>query len=273
MVTRAEITLGTDVLFSFNGQTFSSSSSNNPPSHNLVVTDDFEYPEPVADTEIPSVTGTQGQTFTGTVARFFDTDGTVPASSFTGIIDWGDGQASPATITANSSGGFDVSGSNTFAQGGKLPISVEIQQFDSAGDDVELHNVASVTALPVLPVFPKGTNINATAGTAITAVAAKFTSVTGAQIQDFTASINWGDGTTTAGTVVASGKNFAVTGSHTYASAGTDTVTVTITNAGGATFTATSKAKVKAAKGAKSSIVHQVNMRIAAVIQKLTLDD
>ncbi len=272
IVTRAQITLGTDVLFSFNGTTFSSSSTNNPPSSNLVVNDDFVYPEPVTDPDIPTVTGMQGQTFTGTVARFFDSDTTVNAASFTGIIHWGDGQASPATITSNSSGGFDVSGSNTFAQGGKLPISVDIQQFDSAGDDIELHNFANVTALPVLPLTAKGTTVNATAGTSITAVVSKFTSVTGAATQDFTASINWGDGSTTAGTIVAAGKAFEVTGAHTYASAGSDVITVTLTNAGGATFTATSKAKIKAAKGVKSSVAHRVQMEVASVVPPLILD-
>lgn len=272
VVTRAEITLGTDVLFSFDGHTFSSSSSNNPPSHNLAVTDDFAYPEPVANPDFPTVTGTQGQTFTGTIGRFSDSNSSDTASSFTGIINWGDGQASPATFTANSSGGFDVGGTNTFAQGGKLPISVEVQQFDASGDKIDLHNVAQVTALPVLPVTPKGTTVNATAGTATNALVAKFSSVSGAATQDFTASISWGDGTTGAGTVVASGHNFVVTGGHTYASAGTEAITVTITNAGGTTFTANSKGKVKAAKVAHATIKHRVQTQVASVLQKLNLD-
>ena len=45
----------------------------------------------------------------------------------------------------------------------------------------------------------------------------------------FTASINWGDGRTTSGTVTGSNGSFAVSGGHTYADEGTDPLTVTIT--------------------------------------------
>ena len=53
---------------------------------------------------------------------------------------------------------------------------------------------------------------------------------------DFVASINWGDGTSSAGTIVANGTNgFQVFGSHTYTAkslTGTFPVTVTVTDAG-----------------------------------------
>ena len=39
---------------------------------------------------------------------------------------------------------------------------------------------------------------------------------------DFTATINWGDGTTTAGTVIGSNGSFTVAGGHTYADEGSD---------------------------------------------------
>ena len=58
---------------------------------------------------------------------------------------------------------------------------------------------------------------------------------------DYTATIAWGDGTTSAGTI--SG-HFTVTGTHTYASTGTRTISVTITDAGGASATATGKANI-----------------------------
>jgi hypothetical protein len=57
---------------------------------------------------------------------------------------------------------------------------------------------------------------------------------------DFTATINWGDGNTTAGTVVALGNGqFDVQGDHTYGTQGSWTATVTITDVdGGNTATA-----------------------------------
>src|SRR5262249_58706386 len=45
---------------------------------------------------------------------------------------------------------------------------------------------------------------------------------------DFFATIDWGDGTVTQGTVVGSGASFTVDGTHTYATPGTDTTTVTV---------------------------------------------
>jgi phage gpG-like protein len=63
----------------------------------------------------------------------------------------------------------------------------------------------------------------------------------GCTASDYTASIKWGDGSTTAGTI--SG-HFTVTGTHTYASTGTRTITVAIHDAGGATATARSHADI-----------------------------
>src|SRR5256885_13963555 len=41
---------------------------------------------------------------------------------------------------------------------------------------------------------------------------------------DFTATIDWGDGTTSAGSVSGSGGTFSVAGTHTYAANGRDTI-------------------------------------------------
>ena len=61
---------------------------------------------------------------------------------------------------------------------------------------------------------------------------------TGNTPSDFTATINWGDGTTTAGTVAGGNGIFTVSGSHTYTSAGQDTVTVTLADDAPGTATA-----------------------------------
>ena len=61
---------------------------------------------------------------------------------------------------------------------------------------------------------------------------------------DFTATIDWGDGHTTTGTVTEKNGVFSVAGSNTYAVDGSDKITVTITDKGGSTTTATSTATV-----------------------------
>src|SRR5262249_37213136 len=69
-----------------------------------------------------------------------------------------------------------------------------------------------------------------------------------APLGDFTASIDWGDGSpVTAGTITQSrgaGTPFIVTGSHTYAEEGPYTITVSITDVGGSTANAMPSASV-----------------------------
>jgi hypothetical protein len=93
-----------------------------------------------------------------------------------------------------------------------------------------------------------GIPVSATAGTQFSGTVATFTeAVPDTVASDYTATINWGDGTATAGTVsAASGGGFAVSGSHTYANGGAYTISVTITDVQGATATATSTATVTA---------------------------
>ena len=69
-------------------------------------------------------------------------------------------------------------------------------------------------------VIAAGPTVSGTEGTAISdATVATFTDANpNATASDFTATIDWGDGTSTSGTVVAqSGGSFAVDGTHTYA--------------------------------------------------------
>jgi hypothetical protein len=62
---------------------------------------------------------------------------------------------------------------------------------------------------------------------------------------DFTATINWGDGTTTTGTVVLNPDgSFSVEGSHTYLNAGAFSITVTIADADGSKLSLKGRIKV-----------------------------
>ena len=94
-----------------------------------------------------------------------------------------------------------------------------------------------------------GIPVSATAGVQFSGTVATFTeAVPYTHASDYTATINWGDGTATTGTVsAASGGGFAVGGSHTYANGGAYATSVTITDVQGATATATSTATVTAA--------------------------
>jgi hypothetical protein len=107
------------------------------------------------------------------------------------------------------------------------------------------HNAASSDPPDVLT--PYATTITATAGQSLSSTVATFTdSNPSIAASGLTATIDWGDGTTSAGTVTGSDGSFAVTGSHTYSVAGSDTVAVTLSEdpPGTASATADSTATV-----------------------------
>ena len=117
IVTSVTLTLGTDILFTFDGTTATGIGTNDP-THNLVVTDDFVYAEPVSILDAapilpgpngtvnatPKATATVGTAFTGTVATFSDTDTAAKASQFTATINWGDGHISNGTVAGQCPG-------------------------------------------------------------------------------------------------------------------------------------------------------------------------
>jgi ELWxxDGT repeat protein len=76
-------------------------------------------------------------------------------------------------------------------------------------------------------------------------VVATFADPAGAAATAYTATITWGDGHTSAGSVAAAGKGtYTVSGANTYARAGTFAVSVKISKSGGGTVTATGTATV-----------------------------
>ncbi|PYS85384.1 MAG: hypothetical protein DMF67_01605 [Acidobacteria bacterium] len=92
--------------------------------------------------------------------------------------------------------------------------------------------------------IPTGITVTASAGEPVTATVASFKDADPAgQASDFTAIIDWGDGTTSAGTITpnASG-GFDVTGAHTYTGAGVFTITTSIRDVGGSSISAASTA-------------------------------
>lgn len=76
-----------------------------------------------------AITPIAGAPFNGVVATFTDADGD-PLSHFSAAITWGDGTTSSGTITANGQGGFNVSGSHTYASAHVSSLGVQISDTD-----------------------------------------------------------------------------------------------------------------------------------------------
>src|SRR5262245_35737773 len=158
------------------------------------------------------------------VARFSDTNTGDMASMFTAIIDWGDGTKEIGTVSG-SNGSFIVTGSHSYADEGSFALDVTIT--DAAGTSLPLSGTVAVAEadqlmgnVPTLHLDPN----QAFSGPVATFSDTNVSALSG----DFAATIDWGDGSVTAGTVSGGNGAFTVGGNHTYTAGGTDIVTVTL---------------------------------------------
>jgi hypothetical protein len=79
------------------------------------------------------------------VGTFIDYDTSKPAASFTATINWGDGTpATSGTVSSNGSGGFNVNGTHTYAQGGVFSVNVQIA--DGLGNFAAANSPATVAS-------------------------------------------------------------------------------------------------------------------------------
>ncbi len=189
----------------------------------------------------------EGASFSGLVATFGDAYPGNVASDFTATIDWGDGTTTAGTVTSPSAGLYDVSGSHTYAEDG--PYSATVTLTDGGGP-TNPPGIAPVTVeVSDAPLTAAGTTLSSTSGQPLSATVATFTDADpGGVASDYTATIAWGDGATSAGTISAgSGSGFDVSGTHTYSSPGAETATITIQDAGGSSTTASTAVTVAAA--------------------------
>ncbi|HEY6322737.1 MAG TPA: hypothetical protein VJA16_14370 [Thermoanaerobaculia bacterium] len=190
----------------------------------------------------------EGAAFNGAVATFEDDNALATPADFTASIDWGDGSPTSAGTIASSSAAFTVLAQHTYADEGSFTVTVTIADVSPGTGTATATDTASVAESDSLS--GTGVSFAALAGTSFTTTVANFTDTfTGNAASDFTATINWGDATTSAGTVTGGGAAYSVSGTHTYAGSGTFTVTVTLSDdaPGTATAMATSTAHVAGA--------------------------
>jgi hypothetical protein len=192
-----------------------------------------------ANVTVPPVAPTGSYRFTASenspsasqpVATFTDPGGAHALGEYTATIDWGDGNsADAATITFNpNTGVFTVSGRHTYAEDGSYPLTVVVDH--SLAPSSTAVSTAKVVDPPVL----------ATGGATLTAqefrpfgpqTLAVFADPAGNESAgDYSATINWGDGTSSPGTIAinATSTAFSVSGDHTFTQPGMQTVSVTV---------------------------------------------
>jgi hypothetical protein len=146
-------------------------------------------------------------------------------SQLHGDIIWGDGISSPAGFDHNKNGGIDIIGTHDYTKAGTFSITtgpISETGWAPPGDPVPqfIVNLGSVKTTATVAATPA--QLTETAGK-------KFTATLGTFNQEtldifFTATINWGDGVTSTGTVTGGDLdqgNWTITGTHLYKSAGT----------------------------------------------------
>ncbi|HEY1591106.1 MAG TPA: hypothetical protein VGF81_04890 [Solirubrobacteraceae bacterium] len=229
--------------------------------------------QPITASGTP-VSATEGQAFSGNVATFTDPDTSATASEYSATIDWGDGTTSTGTISG-SGGSFTVAGSHTYAEEGSYTIKTTITDVDFASNTATASSTATVADAALHATGTTITRVQgAVEGHSMTPVVATFTDADPAgTVSDYTATINWGDGSTTAGKIAASGKAFSVSGPHDYAEEGTYKVTVTIKDVGGATTSATSTVNVADAPLHGSSTSRVLRGSFSGTIARFTDSD
>ena len=175
-----------------------------------------------------ALSSTTNQALTNvTVAHFTDTDLVTPSSDLSAIINWGDGTATTAGTVSGSGGSFSVTGSHTYASPAVDTVTVTLSDHPGTATATAT-GTATVTGGALAGQVVLTTATEHVALPATTAVATFTDSNASDAAGVFTASINWGDGTTTAGTVSGSNGSFTVDGGHTYADEGSDPLSVTI---------------------------------------------
>src|SRR5713226_4829003 len=198
-------------------------------------------PAAIVDSSITAVgmpvAATEGSPFTGTIATFTDPDTEATASEYSATIDWGDGSPVDTGVIIGGSGSFSVSRTHTYSEEGTYALTVTITDVDNAGNNAAANSTANVAdaTLGASCATPAVSSMSFSGNVASLTDANPF-----ATASDFTATINWGDSSSSTGTVSGPmGGPFAVSGTHSYAATGTFTITTSIAEDVGSTASTT----------------------------------
>ena len=182
---------------------------------------------------------TEGVSQGNLTATFTDADLSASATDFSGTINWGDGTSTNFNNSAviGSNGAFTVLGFHSYTEAGSDTVTVKIN--DVGGSTTTDTGTATIADAPIEPGTASVTN--STEGLTASTLTATFTDLDTHDVTtDFSGVINWGDGTTTNFTnsaVTGSNGALTVSGSHTYAEAGSYSATVRLNDVAGSTAT------------------------------------
>lgn len=170
----------------------------------------------------------QLEAFTATLMEITSPDPGADASAFTATIDWGDGTVTTGQVVHKYRSTFELVGQHTYRTDGSHEVLVTVT---GPGGTVQSHvglwaqyHPVEVSETPVAPL-----------GFTVSGAVAKFVDFQGEdydhdqKVIDHATLIDWGDGTISAGEIVANANGgWDVVGTHTYAAVGDYTVSVLV---------------------------------------------
>jgi hypothetical protein len=203
----------------------------------------------LADASTPATASAAEGAGTGdlVLAAFTDADPAGAASDYSATVSWGDGLSSPGAVQAGPNGTWQVHASHAYAEEGSYAPSLTLTDAGGAPlTGIGLVTIQVANAALSDASVPQSFSAAEGAGTGDLVVAAFSDADPGGSAGDFGATIHWGDGQSSAGTVVPHpGGGWEVHGSHAYAEEGGYAVRVDVADAGGAALTAIGQAAVQ----------------------------
>jgi hypothetical protein len=128
-----------------------------------------------------------------------------------------------------------VTGTHTYREEGSYPVTVTITDVDFPANNATTHSTATVADAPLAATCTAAANSSTSFNGPVAGLVDADPNGT---VSDYTATIDWGDISSSSGTVTGpNGGPFTVSGSHTYSTTGTFTVTVSIADVGGSKAT------------------------------------
>jgi len=222
---------------------------------------------------VGDISATEGASVGPNIGIVVDTDPNATASQYTASISWGDGSApSTATLMPTSPQGaaqaqFAILASHVYRDAGSYFIGVAVQDVDSR-NHASGNGTAQIAEAPMTAAGVSDALINPYCDTVATIRDANAAALD----SDLVAAIDWGDGTTSAGTLYLNqyggpGTTYiAVSGCHTYGALGPHTVTTTASD-GATQLSVTSTAWVYAMTDGGSFVVGDGNASIGGAVQ------
>jgi hypothetical protein len=194
---------------------------------------------------------TESLALSGAVATYSDPGSPDPGSAYTASIKWGDGTAATPGTVNGSGGSYTVSGSHTYAEDGTYQATVTVWEIGFANSTATATDVVSVSEGIVSAA---GMALSPTEGTSFAGAVATYSDPGSPDPSSaYRATIDWGDQTTTPGTVTGSGGSYTVSGTHTYAEDGSYQATITVWETGYANSTASATDAVLVAEATVSA--------------------